>query len=1344
MRDKAKTKSQLIDELNQMRQKIAELEPEAGVHTLSRNQLNNILDSMKDGVYIVDPEYNLQYTNPYLVSLFGTIVNRKCYEYFHNLNKACSWCKSADVFAGHPIHWEWSSPENGRVYDLLDTPLNNADGTINKLAILRDITERTRTEEELEKHRKHLEVLVNERTAKLAAANDQLRAEISERREAEELFTTLAFNSQIGTYIVQDGKFQFTNPAFQRDLGFSEEEMLGVSSLSIVHPEDRKRVRDNAVKMLKGKKSSGYEFRIMAKDGATRWAYEKISSIEYDGKQATLASYMDTTEFKKAQEALQQSERRYRLLADNVTDVIWVRDMHLQLTFISPSILKQTGFTVAESMNRSLENSLTPDSFDQVTEILAEELAIESTAKKDPTRSRTIIGETICKDGSTIAIETKVSFLRDSDGQPVGIIGVTRDITERIKAEEALRLEKEKFQVVADESPLALSIIEKDGRYSYINSKFVTMFGYTLQDVSNGKEWFEKAFPDPDYRNHSIKVWIEDLKKHPVGESRPREFIVRCKDDSDKIIHFLPVSMKSGEQFVIYEDITDRTKSEEALRESEERFRTIFESANDEIIYVDKSGIVIDRNRKGEDILGYTMEEVIGKNISDLDSTLPNNQMFTMIQLFRNAMGGTGGRGLTEVEMIHKNGRQVFAQASVSPFKKKGEMEGVLIILRDITKNKQAEEAVRESEEKYRLIAESSTEGIYQVDESGEFLFVNEAYARILGYDREEMIGKHYTMIIPETNIPEAEKIVRDVMSGTPAKGEFYLKHKYGHEIPAYFSMGPIRMPGDLWGFSGIIEDITDRKKAEDALRESEGKFREIFENVNDEIVYLDQNGTIVDLNDRIEDMFGYTRDELVGKNLGELELFSSEDLAEFAAGFNNLLAESVSSESRFLKDFVARRKDGSTVFVESSARFIERDGKPAGLLSVIRDVTERKRAEEVTLQRNRELAALNAVAQTASQSLHMDETLKNAVDKILEVLNTRHGGIYLLDQEEKKLILKVHRGISDSQADEASALGIGDGNVGRVLESKKPLFIESLSNSSEVTAKESLNIVASEQLQSVGLIPLQARGKTLGVMFAATEHDRIFSPEERGLLVTIGHQISTAIENALLYEELQRKEEIRGEVIQQSILAQEEERKRIARELHDQTSQVLTGTSAMIEASVAALPYGTDEIKERLRETRVSLTNMLVDVRNIIYELRPTMLDDLGLVAAARWHAEDYLERAGIKAHFETVGRKRKLPAKLETAVFRIIQEATTNIIKHARAKNARIKLEFQKDCLILNIEDDGKGFELQKAMNPTNKKRGMGLLNIKERVEILDGDFRIESQRSRGTKITVSIPDR
>ena len=346
------------------------------------------------------------------------------------------------------------------------------------------------------------------------------------------------------------------------------------------------------------------------------------------------------------------------------------------------------------------------------------------------------------------------------------------------------------------------------------------------------------------------------------------------------------------------------------------------------------------------------------------------------------------------------------------------------------------------------------------------------------------------------------------------------------------------------------------------------------------------------------------------------------------------------------------------------------------------------------------------------------------------------------MDPDEENLNLSVQRGISDEQGIEASRININEGNVGRVLQSKESLFIESLPDSLQSMAQGSQNIAIREHLKSVVLMPLQARGKILGVMFAATEHDRIFTLEERDLLFTIGHQISTAIENALLYEELEHKEELRGEVLQEAILAQEEERKRIARELHDQTSQVLTGASAMIEASIAGLPWGTEEVKTRLKETRLSLTNMLVDVRNIIYELRPTMLDDLGLVAAARWHAEEYLERAGVKAHVETKGRKRKLPTKTETALFRILQESTTNIVKHAKAKNARIKLEFRKNLFILSIEDDGKGFDLKKQTTARHKKRGMGLPNMRERVEILDGHFTIESQRGDGTRITVSIP--
>ncbi len=1051
-------------------------------------------------------------------------------------------------------------------------------------------------------------------------------------------------------------------------------------------------------------------------------------------QQQILALERTETEHQQIEETLRESERLYRLLADNVTDVIWVRDMHLQLTYISPSITKQLGFSPDEAMAQRLEEILTPASFDIVTEVLAEELAMETINETDLNRSRTIEVELNHKNGSAIWTEIKMTFLRDPDGQPIGIIGVTRDISERKKAEDQLAI----FKRFAEASGQALGMADIDGNITYANPTLTRILGLDNPEDALGSN--VRRY----YATHDL----------PKLETK-----------------ILPTVVEKGYQTV-----------------------------------------------------EMPLVSIDGK-------TTPTIQSIFLI------------RDEQDKPLCLAN------------------------VITDITERKHAEEDLRDNEEKYRLIAETAVEGIYRVDESGEFVFVNEAYARILGYERKELLGKHYTVIIPEATIPDAIGIIDSVMAGNPARGEFVLKHKLGHEVPAYFSMGPLTKQGKSVGYSGIIEDITERKQAEKALRESEEKFRTIFMNANDEIVYMDKSGTIIDRNIEGKDILGYRRDEVIGRNISELGSTLPQDQMEIMVRlFNDAM---LGTGGRGLTEVELIHKNGNRVFVQASISPFEKDGKTGGILGILRDVTERKlaesalreseekyralvessndiiysanadgmithmgpqvmryglsseemtsknmlevvipedqekvtldfqrsvltgdefptqfrirdktgnihwledhgkmqydesgnttgitgvlrditerkRTEEQILQRNRELAVLNDIAQTVSQSLHLDETLNNALDKTLEVLAVRHGGIYLEDPEENHLTLNVYRGISNEQGAEVSVIDVREGNVGRVLESREPLFIESLPDSLGAVADGSQNIVVRERLKSVVLMPLQARGKTLGVMFAATEHDRVFTSEERELLITIGHQISTTIENALLYEELERKEELRGEVLQQGILAQEEERKRIARELHDQTSQVLTGASAMIEASIAALPWGTEEVKARLKETRLSLTNMLVDVRNLIYELRPTMLDDLGLVASARWHAEEYLERAGVKAHVETMGRKRKLPTKTETALFRILQESTTNIVKHAKAKNARIKLEFRKDSFILSIEDDGKGFDLRKIIQAGHKKRGMGLLNMRERVEILDGDFTIESQHGDGTKITVSIPTR
>ncbi len=219
-------------------------------------------------------------------------------------------------------------------------------------------------------------------------------------------------------------------------------------------------------------------------------------------------------------------------------------------------------------------------------------------------------------------------------------------------------------------------------------------------------------------------------------------------------------------------------------------------------------------------------------------------------------------------------------------------------------------------------------------------------------------------------------------------------------------------------------------------------------------------------------------------------------------------------------------------------------------------------------------------------------------------------------------------------------------------------------------------------------------------------------------------------------------KEESRRKLLNLVISAQEEERKRIARGLHDETSQLLTSLTVNLEAVIATLPTNAGETAAKLRRIQSLTAKTLEEIHKIIYELRPTLLDDLGLVVAVRWHAENYLETVGVKVHLKTTGRERRLPAPIETALFRAIQEAATNIVRHASAKSAHISIEFNETSVAVHIEDDGMGFDLGEVMRMKDGGRGLGLLSMKERVELLGGVLGVKSQPELGTRIAVKIP--
>ena len=258
-------------------------------------------------------------------------------------------------------------------------------------------------------------------------------------------------------------------------------------------------------------------------------------------------------------------------------------------------------------------------------------------------------------------------------------------------------------------------------------------------------------------------------------------------------------------------------------------------------------------------------------------------------------------------------------------------------------------------------------------------------------------------------------------------------------------------------------------------------------------------------------------------------------------------------------------------------------------------------------------------------------------------------------------------------------------------------------------------------------------------IQASSRELERRVQERTQELEASRDHLRQVAEENAALYEELKQKESLRGELLKKVIGAQEEERRRIARELHDETSQALTALTMGLEAVNLGPRLSKEELQHKLSHLKGVAVQTLDEVHNLIYDLRPSVLDDLGLVAGLEWYAENRLHPLGVAVHVEISGQDRRLPPEVETALFRIGQEAISNVARHAEAANLYLTIDFDEDVVSLEVEDDGKGFQ---AAAPAPATAGWGLLGIRERTALLAGELDVASEVGRGTRLTVRVP--
>ena len=406
---------------------------------------------------------------------------------------------------------------------------------------------------------------------------------------------------------------------------------------------------------------------------------------------------------------------------------------------------------------------------------------------------------------------------------------------------------------------------------------------------------------------------------------------------------------------------------------------------------------------------------------------------------------------------------------------------------------------------------------------------------------------------------------------------------------------------------------------------------------------------------------------------------------------------------------------------------------------------------------RTQQLSILNAVALTVNQSLNLEDILNRALDEVLQLTGIDVIAIFLQNATDGRLELKAYRGLSKEAARLAYQVGMLDGSCGGVIELGKTIVVPDISSYRGRGARS----LQKENITSLVHVPLMTKGWALGSMCVGTHHTTHFNNEEQKLLDAIGNQIAIAVENARLYADVQRRERVRGELFKKALAAQEDERKRIARELHDEVSQSLT--ALLYDAEDGLEMEHLPAIKKRLQSICDLTQHTLNNIHKLMFDLRPSMLDQLGLIPALRWLAETRLEPKGVRVNVITDSNPyllsgendpQRLSTEIETALYRVVQEAINNIARHAAARNVEIGLFLDDGNVSVSITDDGIGFDLRELSMDTIKEtdnedfqfsentRGLGLLGMQERIELLGGDLEIDTAPSSGTQIHIRVP--
>ena len=420
-------------------------------------------------------------------------------------------------------------------------------------------------------------------------------------------------------------------------------------------------------------------------------------------------------------------------------------------------------------------------------------------------------------DGGRIPIEDSAAPIKDDRGHISGAVVVLRDVTMRKQSEELLKKERETFYSILQKAPYGVILFERSGRYLYINPEFTRITGYTLQEIPNGREWFRKAFPDKSDRDRVIRVWLEDARRKDVD----RVFRVRIKNGEPRELEFRSTALDDVRLIVTATDVTERRHAEEALRASEEKYRELVQNANSIILRRDSAGTITFFNEFAQKFFGYAEGEILGKNI--VGSIVPDRDLSgrSMADLVKDMGVHPDQHATSEIENMRRNGERAWVSWTNKPvFSPDGTLREILCVGTDVTERRRHEDALRLQAQ----IIDQIHDSVISTDLAGLVTIWNKGAERLYGYKAEEVIGRHLSLVYPED---QWEMIQREVLASLRKKGNYEIEvrnvKKSGELFWVHLSLSLLRdSKGTVTGFIGYHIDITDHKRLEEQLRQSQ------------------------------------------------------------------------------------------------------------------------------------------------------------------------------------------------------------------------------------------------------------------------------------------------------------------------------------------------------------------------------------------------------------------------------------------------------------------------------------------------------------------------------------------